>query len=93
MPLFEGFDLRARARRYAAVARANVPQCCGIDRVTGCEPACQITGANDEEADKVAFVLIDVSQAVQALETLGPPSWTKPASTTTSSGSPRVRRT
>src|SRR4030095_9581178 len=32
-----------------------------------------ITIAQDEGADKVAFVLIDVPQAVQALETLGPP--------------------
>jgi branched-chain amino acid transport system substrate-binding protein len=32
-----------------------------------------ITVARDEGADKVAFVLIDVPQAVQALETLGPP--------------------
>jgi branched-chain amino acid transport system substrate-binding protein len=32
-----------------------------------------ITVAREEEADKVAFVLIDVPQAVQALETLGPP--------------------
>jgi branched-chain amino acid transport system substrate-binding protein len=32
-----------------------------------------ITVARDEGADKVAFVLIDVPQAVQALDTLGPP--------------------
>lgn len=31
-----------------------------------------ITVANDEGTDKIAFVLIDVPQAVQALETLGP---------------------
>ena len=32
-----------------------------------------VTVAQDEEIDKIAFVLIDVPQAVQAVETLGPP--------------------